>query len=69
MILYFQYTVDCNEFSINDGITGRAELEASKTNPLARLLPARLRQDASTAYLQTSLPHIIPVLLGILADA
>lgn len=29
--------------------TGRAELVASKTNPLARLLPARLRQDASTA--------------------
>jgi syntaxin 18 len=29
--------------------TGRVELEASKTNPLARLLPARLRQDASTA--------------------
>ncbi|KIM90691.1 hypothetical protein PILCRDRAFT_811152 [Piloderma croceum F 1598] len=27
----------------------RVELEASKTNPLARLLPARLRQDASTA--------------------
>jgi len=27
----------------------RAELVASKTNPLARLLPARLRQDASTA--------------------
>ncbi|KAG6857344.1 hypothetical protein H0H87_005647 [Tephrocybe sp. NHM501043] len=26
----------------------RAELVASKTNPLARLLPARLRQDAST---------------------
>ena len=28
--------------------TGRAELVASKTNPLARLLPARLRQDEST---------------------
>jgi len=27
----------------------RSELEAHKTNPLARLLPARLRQDASTA--------------------
>jgi syntaxin 18 len=30
-------------------VAGRAELEASKTNPLARLLPARLRLDASTA--------------------
>jgi syntaxin 18 len=28
---------------------GRIEVVASKTNPLARLLPARLRQDASTA--------------------
>lgn len=27
---------------------GRAELVASKTNPLTRLLPARLRQDVST---------------------
>lgn len=29
--------------------TGRAELVASRTNPLTRLLPARLRQDEATA--------------------
>jgi syntaxin 18 len=30
-------------------IAGRSELEASEANPLARLLPARLRQDTATA--------------------
>ena len=41
IILQFPFSYCC--------LTGRAELTASRTNPLARLLPARLRQDEATA--------------------